>query len=91
MDISLADERAFQITPQVALEAARVRVDDKRTSLVAGTVGALFSRPKPEEIRLVGGREPSGAVLGGDDLAPIPCIDRNRTFTLTMAGPEVNR
>ena len=48
MDISLAEERAFQITPQVTLEVARVRVDDKRTALVAGTVGALFSRPKPD-------------------------------------------
>ena len=32
MEISLANERAFQITPQVPLETARVRVDDKRTA-----------------------------------------------------------
>ena len=51
MDISLADERAFQINPQVTLDVAQVRVADKRTSLVAGTVGALLSRPVMTSLR----------------------------------------
>ena len=53
MEIALAEERAFQITPQVSLETARVRVDDKRTQLVAGTVGSLLSGPKPKEVKLL--------------------------------------
>lgn len=88
MDISLADERAFQINPQVNLDVARVRVDDKRTSLVAGTVGALLSRPKPDEIRLLAVEnrlEPFWLVTIGTHTV----FDRNRSFTLTMVGPEV--
>lgn len=90
MDISLAEERAFQITPQVTLEVARVRVDDKRTSLVAGTVGALLSRPKPDEIRMVGVEnrlEPFWVINIGSHTV----FDRNRAFTFTVAGPEVKR
>src|SRR5690349_21829068 len=88
MDISLAEERAFQITPQVTLEVARVRVDDKRTGLVAGTVGALLSRPKPDEIRMLGVEnrlEPFWAVHIGTHTV----FDRNRSFTFSAAGPEV--
>ena len=88
MDISLADERAFQINPQVTLDVARVRVDDKRTSLVAGTVGALLSRPKPDEIRIVSVEnrlEPFWVVT----IRTHTVFDRDRAFTLTTAGPEV--
>jgi hypothetical protein len=88
MDISLADERAFQINPQVTLEVARVRVDDKRTGLVAGTVGALLSRPKPDEIRMVSMEnrlEPFWAVT----IKTHTVFDRNRIFTFSAAGPEV--
>ena len=88
MDISLAEERAFQVTPQVTLEVAQVRVDDKRTSLVAGTMGALFSRPKPDEIKVIGVEnrlEPFWLVTIGTHTV----FDRNRSFTVTVAGPEV--
>ena len=88
MDISLADERAFQINPQVTLDVARVRVDDKRTSLVAGNLGALLSRPKPDEIKLLGVEnrlEPFWLVTIGTHTV----FDRNRSFSFTVAGPEV--
>ena len=88
MDISLADERAFQITPQISMEVARVRVDDKRANLVAGTVGALLSRPKPDEIKLLAAEnrlEPFWLVTVGTHTV----FDRNRSFSFTVAGPEV--
>ena len=88
MDISLAEERAFQVIPHVTLEVAQVRMDDKRTSLVAGTVGALFSRPKPDEIKVIGVEnrlEPFWLVTIGTHTV----FDRNRSFTVTVAGPEV--
>ena len=53
MEIYLADEHAYQLTPLISLEVARDRIDKKKMSLVAGTVGALFSQPKPDEIKLV--------------------------------------
>jgi hypothetical protein len=90
MDITLAEERAFQITPQVSVETARVRVDDKRTSLVAGTVGSLLSRPKPEEIRLLAVEnrlQPFWAVT----ISTHTVYDRNRSFTFTVSGPEVKQ
>jgi len=88
MDISLTEERAFQITPQVTLDVALVRVDDKRTGLVAGTVGALFSRPKPDEIKMLGVEnrlEPFWVVTIGSHTV----FDRNRSFSVAVAGPEV--
>jgi hypothetical protein len=53
MDIYLADERAFQLIPQFTLEVARDRLEQKKTNLVSGTLGSMFSRPKPEEIQFV--------------------------------------
>jgi hypothetical protein len=90
MEISLANERAFQITPQVPVDVARVRVDDKRASLVAGTVGALLSRPKPEEIQLVAVEnrlEPFWQIT----VATRTRYDRNRGYTLVVGGPEVQQ
>jgi hypothetical protein len=90
MDISLANERAFQLTPQVPLETARVRVDDKRTSLVAGTVGALLARPKAEDIQLVSTEnrlEPFWQIT----IATRTRYDRNRSYTLAVTGPEVQQ
>lgn len=90
MDISLADERAFQITPQVPFDVARVRVEDKRTSLVAGTVGALLSRPKAEDIQLLSTEnrlEPFWLIT----ISTRTRYDRNRSYTLAVGGPEVQQ
>src|SRR5688572_24428601 len=90
MEISLANERAFQLTPQVPFETARVRVDDKRTSLVAGTVGALLTRPKAEDIQLISTEnrlEPFWLIA----IATRTRYDRNRSYTLTVTGPEVQQ
>jgi hypothetical protein len=88
MDISLCKERAFRIISQVTPDVARVRVEDKRTSLVAGTVGALLSRPKPEEIQLLSTEnrlEPFWQIT----VATRTVYDRGRSYTLNVGGPEV--
>ena len=90
MEISLAEERAFQITPQVPLDTARVRVDDKRTGLVAGNLGALLSRPKAEDIQLLSVEsrmEPFWLVI----ISARTRYDRSRSFTLAVSGPEVQQ
>jgi hypothetical protein len=90
MDISLANERAFHLAAQTPLDVARVRVDDKRTNLVAGMVGALLTRPKPDEIQLVGTEnrlEPFWVVT----ISSRTRYDRNRTYTLAVSGPEVQQ
>lgn len=90
MDISLAKERAFRITPHVPFETAQVRVEDKKTNLVAGMVGALFARPKPEEIKLISTEnrlEPFWLIT----IASYTRYDRSRVYTLPVSGPEVQQ
>ncbi len=88
MDIALANERAFALTPQTPFEVAKVRVDDKRINLVAGTVGSLLSRPKPEEIQLVSTEnrlEPFWHIV----ISARTVYDRNRTYSVAVGGTEV--
>src|SRR5258706_9121166 len=88
MDIALANERAFSLTPQTAFDVAKIRVDDKRTGLVAGTFGSLLSRPKPEEILLVSTEnrlEPFWHII----ISAHTVYDRNRTYAVAVGGPEV--
>jgi len=90
MDIYLAPEHAYHLVPPVTLDVARDRVEQKKASLVAGTVGALLSRPKPEEIQLVSVEnrlEPFWRV----NVNARTVYDRNRTLTLAAGGPEVQR
>ena len=63
MEIFLAVERAFHLVPQISIEVARDRLEQKKVSLVAGALGALITRPKPEDIQLVSfkaGWKPTG-------------------------------
>ncbi len=53
MEIMLATERAFHFLPQFTIEVAKDRVEQKKANLMSGTLGALLSRPKPEDIQLV--------------------------------------
>jgi hypothetical protein len=90
MDIYLATQRAFHFVAQVSIEEARDRVEQKKTNLVAGTFGALFSRPKPEEIRLVSVEnrlEPFWMTT----VFMRTVYDRGRTYTIPVGGPEVQR
>ena len=90
MDIYLAAEHVFHLIPQVTLDVARDRVEQKKANLVAGTVGALLSRPKPEEIQLIGTEnrlEPFWHIA----IAARTVYDRNRTYTVGVSGPEVQR
>jgi len=90
MDIYLASEHAYHLIPQYTLEVARDRVEQKKANLVAGTVGALLSRPKPEEIQIVGAEnrlEPFWHIA----IFARTVFDRNRTLTIGVTGPEVQR
>ena len=52
MDIYIATEHAYHFIPQFTIDVARDRVEQKKVSLIAGTLGSLFSRAKPEELQL---------------------------------------
>src|SRR4030067_637902 len=85
MDISLAKERAFHLAPKTTLEVARVRVDDKRTSLVAGMVGSLISRPKPEEIKLLS-TENRLEAFWYVSISARTVYDRNKSYSVAVGG-----
>jgi hypothetical protein len=90
MDIYLANERVFSLTPQVSLEVARDRLEQKKTSLVPGTLGAMLTRPKPEEIQLLSTEsrlEPFWLI----SVFARTSYDINRSYTIPVSGPEVKQ
>lgn len=90
MDIYLAPERAYHLTPKFSIEVARDRVEQKKTSLVAGTVGAMFARPKPDEIQLLSVEsrlEPFWLI----NVFVRTAYERQRTYTIPVSGAEVKQ
>jgi hypothetical protein len=90
MDIYLATERTFHLTPQFSIEVARDRLEQKKTSLVAGTVGAMFSRPKSDEIQLLS-VESRLEAFWQINVVVRTVYDNQRTFTIPVSGPEVKQ
>ncbi|MCJ7661896.1 MAG: hypothetical protein MUO67_22350 [Anaerolineales bacterium] len=88
MDIFLANERAFHFVPQTTVEVAIDRLEQKKTQLVVGTMGALISRPKPEDIQLVSVENRLEAFW---ELAVSlrTVYERNRTYTVSLSGAEI--
>jgi len=90
MDIYLAAERVFHFIPQYSLEVARDRLEQKKTSLVAGTLGSLISRPNPEDIKPLSVEkrlEPFWHI----NVNARTTYDRNHTYTIPVSSPEVQR
>ena len=88
MDIYLATEHAYHFIPQFNVEVARDRVEQKKVNLIAGTLGSLFSRAKPEDLQLatVENRvEPFWLV----EASSRTIYDRARTYTIPAGGAEV--
>ena len=88
MDIYLATEHAYHLIPQFSVDVARDRVEQKKMSLIAGTLGSLFSRSKPEELQLatVENRVEPFWLL---EASSRTSYDRARTYTVPASGPEV--
>ncbi len=89
MEIFLAAERAYHLIPQVSLEVARDRLEQKKTSLVSGTLGALIARPKPEDIRIVSfeSRLESFWLI---NVFMHTVYERNQTYTVPVSGSEIH-
>ena len=88
MEIYLATEHAYHFIPQFNVEVARDRVEQKKVSLIAGTLGSLFSRAKPEDLQLatVENRVEPFWLL---EASSRTVYDRARTFTIPASGAEV--
>jgi len=90
MEIHICDENCYHLIPQVSLEVAHDRVEQKKTQLVAGTVGALFARSKPEDIQLLSIEnrvEPYWRV----SISGLTVYDRSTTYSVLVGGPEVKQ
>ena len=88
MDIYLANERAFQLFPQFSLEVARDRLEQKKVNLVSGTVGALISRPKPEDIQLASVQSRMEA-FWQIDVSLRTAYQRTSTYVVPVSGLEI--
>ncbi|MBE3068481.1 MAG: hypothetical protein IMZ73_13815 [Chloroflexi bacterium] len=89
MDIYLAAERAFHLIPQISLEVARDRLEQKKTSLVTGTLGALIARPKPEDIQIVS-FESRLEAFWLINVFVRTVYERSHTYTIPVSGAEVH-
>jgi hypothetical protein len=88
MEISLAEEHAYYFIPQISLEAARDRIEKKKTSLVAGMFGTLITRPNPADIQLVSVEnrlEPFWMIIAASHTS----YDRQQVYTVQVKGEEV--
>jgi hypothetical protein len=89
MDIFLAVERAFRLVPQITVEVARDRVEQKKASLVTGTLGALITRPKAEDIQFVSFESRLEAFWVINVLVRT-VYERCQTYTIPVSGAEVH-
>jgi hypothetical protein len=89
MEIYLAPDQIFYYVPKFTLEVARDRVEQKKTNLVAGTLGALISRPKPDEINMI---SVVNRYIPYWRISAVGRIkyDRNKSYSVLVGGAEVN-
>ena len=88
MDISLAEEHAYHYVSQFTPEVARDRVEQRKVQLVAGTMGSLLGRLKPEDIQLLGVEnrlEPFWLVT----ISSRTVYDRARSYAVPVSGEDV--
>ncbi len=88
MEISLTEEQAYHYIPQYTVEVAHDRVEQRKVQLVAGTMGSLLGRLKPEDIQLLGVEnrlEPFWLVT----ISSRTLYDRTRSYSVPVSGAEV--
>ena len=88
MDIYLCEESVFHHFPQVSVEVAIDRLEQKKVHLVSGTFGSIFSRTKPEDIQLVSVENRLEAYwVINVHLKTV--YERNSTFTIPLSGKGI--
>ncbi len=88
MDIYICKESAYHHFPQVSVEVAIDRLEQKKVQHVSGTLGSIFSRTKPEDIELVSVENRLEAYwVIKVHLRTV--YERNRTYSLPLSGSEI--
>jgi len=90
MELRLPTPHAFVVNPTLQRDSAQQQAVDKRTSIVAGGLSGLFSRPKPEEIDLAYAEFRYEAFW--HVVATVRYVfERNKTYAVPVAGVEVRK
>src|SRR5688500_17050361 len=90
MEIHVASERAFVVTPGLNWSQLRERAWDKKSQAFSAGIGGLLSRPKVEDVEIVYQElryEPFWYIVAGTRYV----YDRARTYRVPVAAPEVRR
>lgn len=90
MDIYLAKESAYHYIPQVSLEIALDRLEQKKVQLVSGTLGKLISRAKPEDINVTSVEKRLEAYWQ-INVRLFTEYERNRTYHIALSGAEIDQ
>jgi hypothetical protein len=88
VELTVAQERLFVLAGRLSRDEAQDRALEKRASAVAGGLGGLLQRPKPEDVELVAVQrriEPFWHAAGHARYE----YHRNRTYSVAAMGPEV--
>ncbi len=90
MELHLPAPHAFIVNPTLQRDDAQQQAIDKRTSIVAGGLSGLFSRPKAEEVDLAYAEFRYEAFW--HVVATVRYVfERNKTFTVPVTGAEVRK
>ena len=90
MDITVAEEQVFQLLSTLDMEKAREKAWDKKTAVFGTGLGAIFSRPKAEEVQL------TYSECRYEPFWHVAChvryvFDRARSYSIPVSSPEVKR
>jgi hypothetical protein len=88
MELRLTQTHVYTLNPSIDFESAKQQAFDKRIGVVAGGLGGLLSRPKPDDVELV------YEEVRLESFWHIVCtvryvFERSRTFNVPIAGAEV--
>jgi hypothetical protein len=90
MDIHLGATHIYALNPSLDFSTAQQQATDKRLNVVAGGLGGLLSRPKPEEVDL------TYSETRYESFWHLTCtvryvFERKKDFNIAVAGHEVRK
>jgi hypothetical protein len=88
MELRLPQTHVYTLNPSIDFESAKQQALDKRVGVVAGGLGGLLSRPKPEDVELVYDE------VRLESFWHIACtvryvFERSRTFSVPITSADV--
>ena len=88
MELRLPQTHVYALNPSIDFESAKQQALDKRVGVVAGGLGGLLSRPKPDDVELVYNE------VRLESFWHISCtvryvFERSRTFSVPITSVEV--